>query len=802
MREKFSSSLQTSSVRDLPGKSRRKGWLTALAILGVAATPLCVAATTGTFQLEEASIDNIHSAIKSGQLTCQGLVQAYLDRVKAYNGVCTKLVTAKGESVPAALGPVRAGARLRFPTKTTAAATFLPDLEQYTGLPLEFGRMEATASDPSVKQQYGMVAGVPNAAQLSAFETLNIRGERSVTCKGKFDAPPGTPLPSGAPAACEKFRQQPDALELAAKLDAQYGSNPDLQKLPMYCTVITVKNWYDVLDMRSTGGNDVNYAKDFAPWDMTIVSQLRAKGAIISGITIASEPSFRGEEPTKPSTVFVGGNNVRSTWGGTTCNAYDTERSPGGSSGGAGASVAANMATCSICETTGGSCRIPANANAVASFVTTKGMLSEFGSATADFINHRPGVLCRTLGDAARVIDAMKDPTEGYFDSRDFLTALPRALSAKESFASSIVTDEKVKSNDKPLRGLRIGIVREYMVKHTPNDAATSDKIDAEFKTVLRDRLGAELVESVDPLYADDPNVPNMEYTFADAFSEVLPISAPEYFFQKTSDGQLEFAVPGYDVTSRDYLVKLSLHQAPLSPKLNMRRIYGELDDGGRNDFMISRYLTARGDPRVGDVAAYAANSKWRSGAQAVGAQNIAALNRQDTRATKGVDRVKMHTLFRYAILKVMRENHIDVFVHPNMTIPMGRIGWAQEPDTGGRRPNGFAITDLLGVPEIIVPAGFNDVVYEPRFVLSDDKKSYVQTPGTVLSKLPVPLPISIQYWAGPGDEPVMLKVASAYEAATHHRKPPAAFPVLKEKANLLSGASGSVAAPAGLTAR
>ncbi|MFL6578372.1 MAG: amidase, partial [Povalibacter sp.] len=188
----------------------------------------------------------------------------------------------------------------------------------------------------------------------------------------------------------------------------------------------------------------------------------------------------------------------------------------------------------------------------------------------------------------------------------------------------------------------------------------------------------------------------------------------------------------------------------------------------------------ARGDKRITDVAAYANNSKWRSEAQLVGAQNIAAVNLQDTRATKGIDRVKMHTLFRYAILKVMRENHIDVFVHPNMTIPMGKIGGAQEPDAAGRRPNGFAITDLLGVPEIIVPAGFSDVVYDPTYVLSDDKKSYVEKPGTTLSKLANPLPLSIQYWAGPGDEPVMLKVASAYEAATHHRKPPPAFSALK----------------------
>ncbi len=742
-------------------------------------TLLGSASAADKFQPEEATIDAIHDAIRSGQVTCRGVVQAYLDRVKAYDGVCTNLVTSTGASIPAARGTVRGGSPLRFPTKTTAASSILPNLDQYAGPPLEFGRMEATASDPSVKQQYGMVAGVANAHQLNAFETLNIRGERSITCKGKFDAPPGTSLPAGAPAACEQFRQQPDALELAAKLDAQYGSNPDLTRMPMYCAVITVKNWYDVNDMRSTCGNDVNYAQDFAPWDMTIVSQLRAKGAIISGITVASEVAFRNEEPAKPKTSYVGGNAVRSSWGGTTCNPYDTERSPGGSSGGAGAAVAANMATCSICETTGGSCRIPANANAVASFVTTKGLTSEFGSATADFINHRPGVLCRTLGDAARVIDAMKDPKEGYFDTRDILTAVPRALSPDAPFATSIVAT----ANDKPLKGLRVGIVREYMVKHSPNDAASVDQIDKEFKTMLRDRLGAELVESVEPQYPDDPNVPNMKYTFADAFAEVLPISAPEYFFQRTNDGSLEFAVPGYDVTSRDYLVQLSLRRAPLSPALNMRRILTGLDDGGRNDFMISRYLVARGDPRITDAAAYAGNSKWRSEAQAVGMQNIASTNLQDTRATKGVDRVKMHTLFRYAMLKVMRENHIDVFVHPNMTIPMGKIGGAQEPDAAGRRANGFAITDLLGVPEVIVPAGFNDVVYEPTFVLSDDKKSYIQKPGTMASKLTKPLPISIQFWAGPGDDSIVLKVASAYEAATHHRKPPADFPALK-KAN------------------
>ena len=70
-----------------------------------------------------------------------------------------------------------------------------------------------------------MRVGIPDVGQVNALETLNIRGERSVTCKGKFDAHPSTgPLPADAPPACEEFRQQPDALERAAELDAKYGT--------------------------------------------------------------------------------------------------------------------------------------------------------------------------------------------------------------------------------------------------------------------------------------------------------------------------------------------------------------------------------------------------------------------------------------------------------------------------------------------------------------------------------------------------------------------------------------------------
>src|SRR5206468_1936160 len=99
-----------------------------------------------TFEVEEATIATIHVAIASGQTTCRGVVQAYIDRAKAYNGICTALLTPDGAAIAPATGYVRAGAALVFPTQTVKASTVLPGLADYRGLPLEYGRMQPTVS--------------------------------------------------------------------------------------------------------------------------------------------------------------------------------------------------------------------------------------------------------------------------------------------------------------------------------------------------------------------------------------------------------------------------------------------------------------------------------------------------------------------------------------------------------------------------------------------------------------------------------------------------------------------------------
>jgi amidase len=727
------------------------------------------------FQLQEATIDDIHGAIQDGQITCKGLVQAYINRAKAYNGVCTALVTKDGASVPKAKGPVRAGKAVEFPTKTVAAKDVLPDLDKYEGLPIEFGRMEATLSDPSVQQQYGMRVGMPEAGQLNALETLNIRGERSVSCKAKCDLHPSKgALPASCPKVCDEFRKQPDALERAAELDAEYGTKPDLQKLPMYCVVFSWKNWFDAKDMRATGGNDINFAMDAPKYDSPDVADLRSKGAISFAVAAASSTGTGSSKgPAKAKAYLPNGNFQDAAWSGQPCNPYDTSRVPRGTSNGSGISVSANLVDCSICEQSSASCKGPASRNNVVNLLTTKGILQNGGPGYEDS-GDRAGIHCRTVGDAVKVLDAIK----GY-ESGDMFTAIPQSLIPKEPYASFLVADADVPA--KPLKGMRLAMVREFMVKHVKNDAAISDQLDKEIKTVLRDQLGAELLESVDPLYPDDPTVPNLKYTFQDAFAEILPHNAPEYFWLTGDDGKLEFAVPGWDVRTVDYLMALTLGKAPLSDKINLRRISGDGLTNPDSPFIYNKYLAARGDERVKDWASWVANSKWKSDAQRVSAEN--AVGDNDPRpAPDDVSFLKMQSVLRMVVLKVMYENGIDAFVNPEHTLPPYKLGGPGEPPLNDRGTNSCcaAFTALLGGPEIDVPAGYTRIVYEPHYSLTADKKRYQAITGDVESQLAHPMPISLMVWAAPGSDPAVIKAASAYEAATHHRKPPPAFGPIK----------------------
>src|SRR5262245_20770099 len=419
------------------------------------------------FRLEEATIEELHAAIKSGQTTCVAIVQHYIDRVRAYNGVASALVTTDGAPIPEAMGAVRAQAPLHFPTATVKASTVLPDLDKYTGPPLEYGRMEATASDPAVQQQFGMIIGIPHAGQVNALATLNIRGERSVTCRGDFDRHPSEgPLPPGAPPICDEFRRFPDALERAAELDTTYGRHPDLEQLPMYGVVFSFKDPFDTKDMRTTAGGDARYDIDFPARDHVLVEQLRKKGAIIFAKAVNTEYNGRAGDPGgrhKPERVLPSTLGYqRSTCAGNPANPYDTTRAASlGSSSGSGVSVSANLVMASLGEETRASCRGPANHNAVALILPHKSLLGFNGGAIgADIYCDRSGILCRTIGDCARVLDALKDPVAGYYDARHPFHTVPASAILSTPYASHA----RMPGTRDALRGMRIGVIRESMV--------------------------------------------------------------------------------------------------------------------------------------------------------------------------------------------------------------------------------------------------------------------------------------------------------------------------------------------------
>ena len=128
------------------------------------------------------------------------------------------------------------------------------------------------------------------------------------------------------------------------------------------------------------------------------------------------------------------------------------------------------------------------------------------------------------------------------------------------------------------------------------------------------------------------------------------------------------------------------------------------------------------------------------------------------------------------AAIKVLEQNKLDVFVNPPLLTLPGKIGGAQNPERAG---GGHGYGARLGVPEVFVPAGFRRHDLRADVRAERGRLGYEAVAGTAPTRLASPLPFNIAFWAGPGEETAVLKVASAYEAATHHRRaPPALGPV------------------------
>src|SRR6266851_3512885 len=208
------------------------------------------------------------------------------------------------------------------------------------------------------------------------------------------------------------------------RLVAEKAPLPPLAGVP-----VAIKDVISTSGVRSTCGSRIleNYTP---PYDATAVGRLERDGAILLGKTNCDE-------------FAMGSSNENSAYG-PVQNPAATGRVPGGSSGGSAAAVADGLAVAALGTDTGGSIRQPGALCGIPALMPSYGRVSRFGLIAFASSLDRIGPLTRTVRDAAKVmgIIAGQDPND--------------------STSASAPVSDYLSEMAKPVKGLRIGIPREY----------------------------------------------------------------------------------------------------------------------------------------------------------------------------------------------------------------------------------------------------------------------------------------------------------------------------------------------------
>jgi amidase len=601
-------------------------------------------------------------------------------------------------------------------TSTRVVQLYLARIKAYNGTCVE---------QPDGVLGTGPIKPIKNARALNALMTLNLRPPNRE--KLGFEARKARSMTD----PMDDSAAMPDALEVAAKQDAYFASTGKLIG-PLHGIAFSIKDQYNTFDLRTTAGMDAGFANDRPPRDATFVKRLRDAGAIILA---------------KANLGEMGTPNSRSSFGGPFCNPYDTQRSPGTSSGGSGSSVGANLVTCSIGEETGGSIHHPAKNNSLVGIAPTQELVSRDGML-ASGINTRVGPLCRTVKDAARVLDVIA----GY-DPKDELTAFSVGRLPVEPYRNF--------ANEKTLNGMRIGVIREHMDKKVLNEADVS-AIDLTERAIddLR-RLGATIV---------DPGAGGA--LFQSCMDKYAPLYRNRVF---TEEYPKLFPADSNGKASTDRiatLVDMFFDPSLVPPGVTIRNIAGA-SNAGMSKYMVDRYLRDRGDANIKSLRDLIDKSKFYRDIrpEAGFIDRKAALEETDSSTTLDMAAVFQDRFaYQQVVLQCMAQDNLDAMVSPAGNIPAYVLGEPIEPQLAGRTNSVWGLVGQHGFPTLSVPAGFTTQVF--------DRVRDPAAPGGSRLAEPVPakLPLGIMFVGRPFAEPTLIRIGSAYEAATKHRIPPPDF--------------------------
>jgi amidase len=426
----------------------------------------------------------------------------------------------------------------------------------------------------------------------------------------------------------------PSALADADALDKEFAHTRTLR--PLQGIAVVVKDNYDTKGLQTADG--LLALKGFEPTeDAFMIKRLREAGAIILFKSNMAEFAF--------SPVLS-----ESSINGVTRNPYDLNRVPAGSSGGTGASVAANLAEVGLGTDTGDSIRGPASHNDLVGIRPTIGLTSRDGIVPDNIKSDMGGPLARTVTDTAIVLSVVA----GY-DPADPIT--------KESDGK--VEKDYTKFLDKNgLKGARIGVLRRFLDTPTtdPEIKALTEKAIADMKA-----QGAEVVDFT------IPDFDTVSRNRGGGCGNELQIDIDEYL-----------AAHG---AGAPYKTLKEIYESGLYLPTSEQRLKSIFDPAAAAaDLAAGRVYRGGGTDGPGGAGA------GRGGAAA-----------PSTGPCLDVYHDPKRIAFRNAVVSAMDAAKLDAFIYPTWSNPPRLVGDLTSPNGN----NSGMIAPPTGLPCITVPMGF-----------------------------------------------------------------------------------------------
>ena len=212
--------------------------------------------------------------------------------------------------------------------------------------------------------------------------------------------------------------------------------------------------------------------------------------------------------------------------------------------------------------------------------------------------------------------------------------------------------------------------------------------------------------------------------------------------------------------------VEMRANPSRVPDALTLRTLGGGFGATGEDKYMMNRYLRERNDANIKTNADLIAKGTFYDDPNF---PNRRAAREQAERATVLDTSARVHTRFavQTLLLNCMAEQTLDALVAPMSTVPPRKLLSPREPPSNGRTPIGWSMFGQQGFPVIDVPAGFTTAVWDRERVGNETRLV-----GPVTAKLPV----GVDFIARPFGEPLLFRIAAAYEAATKNRQPPEGF--------------------------